>query len=127
MAMTYIDEMNLVKNLPLVLDSISHNMDYEGDNQQVRMVTWRLTFTMKAYFYGAVKGNREIIRTATANTYIRQDQLDQDTGEISTSNTLVYGIVVTPDPINAGPDDAYGFDTLEIDYAYGTATSKSDD
>ena len=122
MAMTYIDEMGLTKNVPLILDNISHSMDYEGNNETVRMVTWRLTFTMKAYFYGPVSpNNRGLIRTVHANTYLMSTatEYNESTGEYedtTTSNTLAYGIVVTPSPNTANPDDAYGFDTVITDY-----------
>ena len=121
MAMTYIDEMQLSKNVPLVLNSVQHSNEYEGDNQTVRMVTWTLRFTMKAYFYGPVKGNRSIIRQVNANSHIITTSgplYNAANGQYETveANTLAYTITVTPDPSNANPDDAYGFDVMITDH-----------
>jgi len=102
-AMTYIDEMNLVKNTPILLESVSHSNGFEGDSETVRYVTWRLTFTMKTYLYGPVTGGRSIIRTAHANTWIMG------------ANTPASMITVTPDPVTANSaNEAYGFDTIIV-------------
>lgn len=112
LAMKYIDEMNLVKNTPIILDEITNTNGFEGDNETVRYVNWRLTFTMKTYLYGPVSSGRSIIRQVNANTYgvpIGTDFADAPDLRANTSRMM---ITVTPDPLNANPDDAYGFDTL---------------
>jgi len=108
LAMTYVDEMNLVKNTPIILDDISHTNGFEGDRETVRYVNWRLTFTMKTYMYGPVSGPRDLIRHVTANTY--------NLGANTANNLPFFTITVEPDPITAGPDDAYGYDTQITEY-----------
>jgi hypothetical protein len=112
LAMTYVDEMNLVKNTPIILDEITHSNGFEGDRETVRYVNWRLTFTMKTYMYGPVNDSRSIIRQVNANTYGIPISVDFADAPDYRANTSRMMITVTPDPPNANPDDAYGFDTL---------------
>ena len=62
-----IPEMGIVKQLPLVLKSVSHEIDYEGDyNTNVRSIIWTLKFTVKGYLYGPVS-QPKIIRNSITN------------------------------------------------------------
>jgi len=47
MSLNIIPEMNLVQDIPIVLDGISVEDEYEGNFQQRRFVTHTLTFTAK--------------------------------------------------------------------------------
>jgi hypothetical protein len=64
------DLLGLGKNidLPIILQSVSSNVDAEGSPETTRMIIWTLTFTLKGFMFGPV-ANANIIRTATANTY----------------------------------------------------------
>lgn len=62
-----IPEMGVIKQLPIVLKSVTNEVDYEGDyNTKVRSVIWTLNFTIKGYLYGAVS-QPKLIRTAITN------------------------------------------------------------
>lgn len=62
-----IPEMGLIKQLPIVLKDVSHEIDYEGDyNTKVRSIIWTLTFTVKGYLYGPVT-QPKLIRTSFTN------------------------------------------------------------
>jgi len=64
-----IPEMGVVKQLPIVLKSVSHEIDYEGDyNSKVRNIIWTLTFTVKGYLYGPV-AEPKVVKTAITNIY----------------------------------------------------------
>jgi len=64
-----VPEMGIVKQLPIILKSVSNEVDYEGDSSsKVRSVMWTLTFTVKGYLYGSV-AEPKIIRTSTTNIY----------------------------------------------------------
>lgn len=64
-----IPEMGIVKQLPIVLKSVSNEIDYEGDyNSKVRSVIWTLNFTVKGYLYGPVS-QPKIIKTTITNIY----------------------------------------------------------
>ena len=62
-----VPEMGIVKQLPLILNDVSHEIDYEGDyNSKVRIVIWTLRFTVKGYLYGPVS-EPKIIRSSITN------------------------------------------------------------
>lgn len=63
-----IPQLGFLKDIPIILNSVSNDIDYEGNFDTVRFVTWRLSFTMKAYFYGPISKSK-IIRKIDANIY----------------------------------------------------------
>jgi hypothetical protein len=63
-----IPELHMLKDVPLILNSVTNQIEYEGDYESVRYVYWTLTFTMKTYYYGTISYPK-IIRTVYANTY----------------------------------------------------------
>ncbi len=87
------------EDVPLTLNSVTVEDSYEGAIEQRRTIVYTLSFNMNVNFYGEV-GEGKIIRSTTT-----------DFGVIGPNNTLVkYNRVITePDPIDANPDDDYGF------------------
>jgi hypothetical protein len=80
-----VPEMGIVKQLPIVLKSVSHEIDYEGDyNSKVRSIIWTLDFTVKGYLYGSVS-QPKFIRTAITNIY-------DDTSMAYNSTTAVMNV-----------------------------------
>jgi hypothetical protein len=59
-----IPEMNEKKDLPIILDSINYEDDYEDDMMRRRAIIYTLSFTLKTYMYGPVT-DAQIIRKAT--------------------------------------------------------------
>lgn len=55
-------------DLPIILQSINSSVEAEGVPENLRMIIWTLTFTLKGFMFGPVS-NSSIIRTSTANTY----------------------------------------------------------
>jgi hypothetical protein len=183
---TLADELEIVKDIPIILDSVQETVDYEGSMHDApRMVTWDLTFTMKGWFFGPVSNTAIImgtsnpfsgvnvnlnqdprynqIQTFTFTTgegdYHEEEEVLVDSRHISakvvrwsnTSNTLIVSdgtglieagdtirgitshtirvantaalapqllskIRVIQDPLSAGPEDAYGYDTIITEY-----------
>ena len=67
LSVNLIPEMGIVKQIPMILNDVSHEIDYEGDyNSKVRTVIWTLKFTVKGYLYGAIS-QPKIIRTSITN------------------------------------------------------------
>lgn len=63
-----IPAMGIKNDLPVILDNISYEDEYEGDFTQRRAIIWTLNFTMKLNFYGPI--NRQgIIRSTNVNTF----------------------------------------------------------
>jgi hypothetical protein len=63
-----IPDLDIKNDLPILLNSIGFQDDYEGDMTTRRSVIWSLNFIMKLNFYGPV--NRQgIITKVNATTY----------------------------------------------------------
>ena len=65
-----VPQMGFLKDVPIILNSVSNVIEHEGNFDAVRYVSWTLNFTMKAHFYGPVTPSKIIRR---ANTYIKSD------------------------------------------------------
>lgn len=63
-SVTLVAEMNETKDLPIILNNINYEDDYEDDMMRRRSIIYTLDFTLKTYMYGPVS-NAEIIRKAT--------------------------------------------------------------
>lgn len=63
-----VPELNIRNDMPIILNTIGFEDDYEGDLTTRRSIMWTLSFTIKLNFYGPVtKGS--IIRKVTATTF----------------------------------------------------------
>ena len=175
-----IPSMNQKYDMPIILNSATPNVEYEGDMLSTRMIIWTLDFTVKGYIFPPVReGTDKLIRQANTNIYLQSQSRQAQkvyvdfangngvftTNEIvrvskrgvtgyvtyfanNTTGTLVVEelndllqegdivvgdysnaryevdsvdiapvktvqIITTPHPINAQPDDDYGFtDTI---------------
>jgi hypothetical protein len=97
-----IPQLNIKNDLPILLESVTFEDNYEGDFDDRRTIIWTLSFTMKLNFYGPVN-KQGIIKKVISNTY-------NDSALSQKINT----ITVTPDPLSAKPGDDIGFtDTFE--------------
>jgi hypothetical protein len=63
-----VPQVGFLKDIPLILNSVSNDVNYEGNYDSIRYVTWTLNFTMKAYFFGPIS-TPKIIRKVYANIY----------------------------------------------------------
>lgn len=54
MAINTVPGMNVVTDIPIILNGVSVNDEYDGDFQTRRFVTWTFNFTLKAQFFGPV-------------------------------------------------------------------------
>ena len=90
------------RDIPMVLDSISFQDDYEGDFATRRALIYTLSFTAKTYLFGPI--------AETTEGLIKKVQIDTDMNTDTTVANREMRYTVTPDPITAGPDDAFGFD-----------------
>lgn len=97
-----VDSIGEKRDIPVVLDSISFQDDYEGDFSTRRALIYTLQFTAKTYLFGPI--------AATTDGLIRKVQVDAHTSTdvISAKREMRY--TVQPKPINADPDDNFGFD-----------------
>lgn len=63
-----IPALGFLKDIPIILNSVSNSIEHEGNFDAVRFVTWTLQFTMKTNFYGPVD-TPKIIRKVDTNIY----------------------------------------------------------
>jgi hypothetical protein len=61
-----IPEMGIVKEVPVILNSSSHEIDYEGNKEtETRMVIWTLNFTVKGFIFGKTSSTSLIKHSIT--------------------------------------------------------------
>jgi hypothetical protein len=102
LTMKSIPQLNIKNDLPIILDSVSFEDNYEGEFEDRRTIIWTLSFTMKLNFYGPVN-KQGVIKKVIASTYNNVNMTDR-----------INTITTTPDPLTAKPGDDIGFtDTIE--------------
>jgi len=63
-----VPELDIKNDLPVLLDNISYEDDYEDSFLQRRAIIWTLSFTIKLNFFGPIS-KQGVIRSATVNTF----------------------------------------------------------
>lgn len=63
-----IPALDIKNDLPILLNSINYDDDYEGDFSQRRAIIWTLSFTLKLNFFGPIN-KQGIIRTVNVDTF----------------------------------------------------------
>ena len=94
-----IDSIGEKKDIPLVLDSVDFQDDYEGDFSTRRILIYTLRFTAKTYLFSNVSDTTEGL--------IRKVQVDLHDGTDVSTAKRVMRYTATPDPIDADPGDIY--------------------
>lgn len=82
-----IPQLNIQNDLPIILDSISFDDQYEGDFTQRRMITWTLSFTLKLNFFGPVN-KQGYITNAIATSFTDFNMETYETEYSVTSQSL---------------------------------------
>jgi len=99
-----IDSIGEKKDIPIVMDSIDMQDDYEGDFATRRALIYTLRFTAKTYLFGPIADSTDgLIRKVQVDLY-------SDTNTQTAKREMRYTVV--PDPIDAEPGDDFGFTEL---------------
>ena len=93
-------EMNLIRDVPIILNGVQYEDNYDGEFTRRRAVVYTLNFTAKTYIYGPMS-NQGVIKTVQAD-------LGADTDPKLTRDER---IIVVPNPTTADADDDFGFTT----------------
>jgi hypothetical protein len=118
----FIDGMCQKYDMPVILNSVTNNTEYEGDMLSTRLILWDLQFTAKGYIWPAVKTGRGLIGQYSD---VGGDGSGGYGGAIVNiynglnSNTVVANIKVQADPLDAEPDEEYGFTEVITEYFTG--------
>jgi len=81
-----VPEVDSARDIPIVLNSISSQDQYEGNFEQRRAMIWTLSFTLKGYLYGPSKKSK-LIKLAETTFRLPEDVAIGNT--TNTSNTIV--------------------------------------
>ena len=92
-------DMGIKRDVPIVLNSISYEDNYQGDFETSRALIYTLDFTAKFYLYGPV----------TSPGVIKTVQVDQYADLPDASPRREQRYKVTPKPASADADDDFGF------------------
>jgi len=92
-------DMGIKRDVPVILNSVAYEDDYEGEFTARRSIIYTLAFTAKFYLYGPV----------TSSKVIKTVQVDQYTDLPDQSPKREQRYTVTPKPATADADDDFGF------------------
>lgn len=92
-----IPQLDIKNDLPIVLNNISYEDQYEGDFNQRRAIVWTLEFTVKLNFYGPIN-KKGIIKSVNVDTFNDQSLTER-----------IQQYNVTPDPSSANALGVTGF------------------
>jgi len=96
------------RDIPVVLDNISFQDDYEGSFEVRRALIYTLSFTAKTYLFGPV--------AQTSDGLIKKVIVDQHSGTDTSTAKREVRYTAVPDPITAGPADDFGFTETWTDF-----------
>ena len=94
-----IPEMNIKRDVPIVLNTVQYEDSYSGDFTQRRAVIYSLAFTAKTYLFGPTS-TQKVIKETQADVYTDLP-----------SATREERVIVVPNPTSADADDDFGFTT----------------
>ena len=114
--MNVVPEMQLVRDIPIILNSVNYEDTYNGEFTQRRAVIYTLQFTAKTYLYGPMS-NQKVIKEVQADLGASTD----------TPLTREERIITVPNPTTADADDDFGFTTTLSFFADGKRYNPSSD
>ena len=114
--MNVVPELNLKRDIPIILNSVNYEDTYNGEFTQRRAVIYTLSFTAKTYLYGPMS-NQKVIKNV-------QSDLGASTDSPLTREER---IIVVPNPTTADADDDFGFTTTLSFFADGKRYNPSSD
>tara|TARA_Y100000996_G_scaffold328304_1_gene264375 strand:- start:583 stop:1632 length:1050 start_codon:yes stop_codon:yes gene_type:complete len=87
-AMKMVDSMSEVRDVPVILNSVTMEDMYEGSFEERRVIEYTLEFTMKLYFFGPVYTG-EVIKNVIERDYINDSiQAGFTTSQINSSGLV---------------------------------------
>ena len=95
-----VPDLNIKRDVPIVLGNINYEDSYDGDFTNRRAVIYTLSFTAKTYLFGPMN-NQGVIKTSQADLGTSTDS----------PLTREERVVVIPNPTTADADDDFGFTT----------------
>lgn len=109
--------MDIKRDVPIVLNTVTYEDTYNGDFTTRRAVVYTLTFTAKTYLYGP-SATQKVIRTSQSDIYSNVDTVNKAREE---------RVTVVPNPTSADADDDFGFTTTIQNFTDGRVYVKTTD
>jgi hypothetical protein len=114
--MKVVPELDIVRDIPIILNTVNYEDTYSGDFTTRRAVVYTLSFTAKTYLYGPMS-NQGVIKEV-------QSDLGSDTDSPLKREER---IVIKPNPTTADADDDFGFTTTISTFNDGKRYNPSSD
>ena len=100
-----VPELNIKRDVPIVLNSVQYSDTYDGGYTTRRAVIYTLNFTAKTYLFGPDNTSKTI----------KEVKIDLYDDTDTTNKSRTERVTTTPNPTNADADDDFGF-TTNIDF-----------
>jgi hypothetical protein len=111
-----VDSIGETRDIPIVLDDISFQDDYEGDFSTRRVLIYTLRFTAKTYMFGPIADTTDgLIRKVKVDVYSENDRISGTREMRYTATPKAVddlnddGVINSIDDSLLGPDDNFGF------------------
>ena len=101
----FIPSMEPKYDMPIILNSVSNEVDYEGDMMTTRMIIWNLEFTAKGHIWPPVKTGK-VITSANTNIFIEPNSLLEQQVYVDFANGV--GRFSDSESIRVDDKDVYG-------------------
>jgi len=95
----FINEMGRTHDLPVILNSVSPEVDYEGDMMTTRVIMWNLTFTVKGMIWPPVVSDSTQKYIRIANASISTDNRNLDAQKVFVDKANGTGVYTTTENI----------------------------
>jgi hypothetical protein len=92
-------------DMPIILNSVSNEVDYEGEMMTTRMIIWNLEFTAKGHIWPPIKTGK-VITTANTNLFIQTNSLLEQQVYVDFANGV--GRFSDSESIRVDDKDVYG-------------------
>ena len=112
-----IPELDIKRDVPIILNDVNYEDSYSGDFSQRRAVVYTLGFTAKTYLFGPAN-TQKVIKEVQSDVYSDTDVNNKAREE---------RIIVVPSPTSADADDDFGFTTTITSYTDGKKYNPSTD
>lgn len=132
-----IPEMEITMDIPVILNNVSYEDNYDGELKDRRAIIWTLDLVLKGYLYGPVKsgGVVKFIQTNYYTPDVPDGKLPESVGNAAISEvvTIQPGLTANGQPINyyGGPANTGTLPYAEInvndDFGYITQIYNTDE
>jgi len=95
----FIGDMDQKYDMPVILNSVTPQIDYEGDMMNTRIIMWDLSFTAKGYIWPRVNKDDDAGLIKQANTNIYSDATNLDSQKVYVNYATGTGVYTTGEDV----------------------------